>query len=91
MWDWDRSSTDDPLGHFEVKVGEELFSKKVGGGGGDCGGGCGGVGVGGGCSSERSGGSMVIYEFLGTISKRVMCLTAMSVILNYLTETMRSV
>ncbi|CAM9100122.1 unnamed protein product, partial [Laminaria digitata] len=28
VWDWDRGSTDDPLGHFEVKVGEELLSKK---------------------------------------------------------------
>lgn len=38
VWDWDRGSTDDPLGHFEVKVGEELLSKKVRGGGGGGGG-----------------------------------------------------
>lgn len=34
VWDWDRNSTDDPLGHFEVNVGEELLSKKVCGSGG---------------------------------------------------------
>lgn len=30
-WDWDRSSADDPLGHFEVTIGEELLSQQVGG------------------------------------------------------------
>lgn len=38
VWDWDRSSADDPLGHFEVTIGEELLSQEVGacrwGGGG---------------------------------------------------------
>ena len=29
VWDWDRSSPDDPLGHFEVKIGEELLSQEV--------------------------------------------------------------
>lgn len=29
VWDWDRSSADDPLGHFEVNIGEELLSQQV--------------------------------------------------------------
>lgn len=29
VWDWDRSSSDDPLGHFEVSIGEELLSQQV--------------------------------------------------------------
>jgi len=29
LWDWDRGSTDDSLGSFEVKIGEELLSQKV--------------------------------------------------------------
>ena len=29
VWDWDRSSADDPLGHFQVKIGEELLSQEV--------------------------------------------------------------
>lgn len=29
VWDWDRSSPDDPLGHFEVSIGEELLSQEV--------------------------------------------------------------
>lgn len=29
VWDWDRSYTDDPLGRFQVKIGEELLSQKV--------------------------------------------------------------
>lgn len=29
VWDWDRSSTDDALGHFEVKIGDELLAQKV--------------------------------------------------------------
>lgn len=32
MWDWDRSSADDPLGHFEVNIGEELLAQEVGSG-----------------------------------------------------------
>ncbi|CAB1100573.1 unnamed protein product [Ectocarpus sp. CCAP 1310/34] len=28
VWDWDRSSPDDPLGHFEVAIGEELLSQQ---------------------------------------------------------------
>eukprot|EP00752_Nemacystus_decipiens_P001719 g1662.t1 len=28
VWDWDRGKTDDPLGSFEVKIGEELLSQK---------------------------------------------------------------
>lgn len=30
VWDWDRSSSDDALGHFEVSIGEELLSQQVG-------------------------------------------------------------
>ena len=29
VWDWDRGTTDEPLGSFEVKVGEELLSQQV--------------------------------------------------------------
>eukprot|EP00903_Cladosiphon_okamuranus_P009644 g9177.t1 len=29
LWDWDRGSSDDPLGSFEVKIGEELLSQKA--------------------------------------------------------------
>lgn len=29
VWDWDRGSTHDSLGSFEVKIGEELLSKQV--------------------------------------------------------------
>lgn len=29
VWDWDRSSPDDPLGHFEVNIGEELLAQEV--------------------------------------------------------------
>ncbi|CAM9259759.1 unnamed protein product, partial [Scytosiphon promiscuus] len=28
VWDWDRSSPDDPLGHFEVTIGEELLCQQ---------------------------------------------------------------
>eukprot|EP00752_Nemacystus_decipiens_P007785 g6953.t1 len=28
VWDWDRSSADDPLGHFEVSIGEELLCQQ---------------------------------------------------------------
>lgn len=28
-WDWNREVSDDPLGSFEVKVGEELLSQKA--------------------------------------------------------------
>ncbi|CAM9416791.1 unnamed protein product [Hapterophycus canaliculatus] len=29
LWDWDRNMKDDPLGSFEVKIGEELLSQKM--------------------------------------------------------------
>lgn len=29
VWDWDRSSADDALGHLEISIGEELLSQKV--------------------------------------------------------------
>lgn len=29
VWDWNRGISDDPLGSFEVKIGEELLSQKA--------------------------------------------------------------